>query len=65
MSTEQVTVTLVTSSSDMVPVPLETVQVCPSGCVFTVTLYVEASAMAVEKVNVPSEVIVRSSPPLF
>jgi len=34
----QVTATLVTLAEPMVPVPLETEQVCPVGLVFTVTL---------------------------
>ena len=34
----QVTVTLVMLAAAMVPVPLETVQVCPVGLVLTVTL---------------------------
>ena len=48
-----------------VPDPLETVQVCPDGFVFTVTAYAAPDASDVAKVNGPFAVTLRSSPPLF
>ena len=51
---------------EIVPSPLVTVQVCPVGCVFTVTEYEALSAMAVANVKlVESVAIVRSSVKLF
>ena len=58
------TATLVTCAV-AVPEPFVTVQVCPSGCVRTVTEYVEPWAMAVVKVKGPSDAVARALPPLF
>src|SRR5215813_9455143 len=48
----------------MLPVPLDTVQVCPDGLVFTVTAYAAPVASAVANVNDPFADTLRSSPPL-
>ena len=58
------TATLVTLAEPIVPDPLVTVQVCPDGFVFTVTVYAAPEASDVAKVNDPFAVTLRSSPPL-
>ena len=60
----QVTATLVTLADPTVPDPLATVQVCPAGFVFTVTLYAAPEASEVANVNDPFAVTLRLSPPL-
>ena len=60
----QETATLVTLADPTVPEPLDTVQVCPDGFVFTVTLYAVPEASDVAKVNGPLAVTLRLSPPL-
>ena len=55
---------MVTLAEATVPDPPETVQVCPDGLVFTVTLYAAPLASAVANVNDPFAVTLRSSPPL-
>ena len=49
----QETATLVTLAEPTVPDPFDTVQACPAGLVFTVTLYAAPLTTAVAKVNVP------------
>ena len=49
----QETATLVTLAEPTVPDPLETVQDCPDGFVFTVTLYAAPLASGVANVNDP------------
>lgn len=61
----QVMVTLVTFAPAIVPEPLATAQVCPTGWVLTVTLYAEPSVRAMEKVKAPSTVRVVSFAELF
>ena len=55
---------MVTFAEPTVPEPLDTVQVCPDGFVFTVTLYAAPEASEVAKVNGPFAVTLRLSPPL-
>jgi hypothetical protein len=48
-----------------VPAPSVTLQVCPVGCVCTVTLYGEPLDTDALNANTPSLAIVKSLPPLF
>jgi hypothetical protein len=61
----QLTATFVTAAAATVPEPPVTAQVCPDGCVLTVTLYVAALANAVLNVNDPFALTASVSPPLF
>src|SRR5436190_319245 len=56
--------TLDTLAEPTVPIPLDTVQVCPDGFVFTVTLYGAPVGSAVANVNDPFALTLRLSPPL-
>jgi hypothetical protein len=60
----QATATLVTFA-DAVPVPPVTVQVCPEGCVNTVTAYVAPLLIAGVNVNAPLALTVKFEPLLF
>ncbi len=60
----QATATLVTFA-DAVPLPLATVQVCPEGCVSTVTAYAAPLLTAVVNVKPPLALTVKFEPPLF
>ena len=61
----QLTETLVTLAPATVPEPFETAQLWPEGCRKTVTKYALPLVSGVLKVNGPSAVMARSSPPLL
>src|SRR5262245_41152674 len=62
---EHVTITLVTSAPDTVPLLFAMLHVYSLGCADTVTEYAPPSAIAIANWNGPSAVRGRSSAPLF